>query len=89
MSCEIFNSITIKQTDREFLEPPRLALYTQRHQNQILIHEEVEIVPRSFEWRELIASASQFADNDQLEQVRQWLVKMDQQQQRNVFFTVS
>ena len=48
----------------------------------------MEIVPRSFEWRELIASASHFADDDPLEQFRQWLIDMDEPQRRNLIFTV-
>ena len=88
LTCEIFDSITIKHIDRAFLEPPRLVLYTQRYQHQILIHEIMEIVPHTFEWRALIDSASQFADSYRLEQFVQWLIEEDQPQRRNLFFTV-
>ena len=86
--CEIFDSITIKHIDRAFLQPPRLVLYTQRYQHQILTHEILEIVPHTFEWRALIDSASHFADSAHLEQFVQWLIEEDQPQRRNLFFTV-
>ena len=88
LTCEVFDSITIKHIDRAFLEPPSLVLYTQRYQHQILIHELMEIVPHRFEWRALIDSASQFADSDRLEQSVQWLYEANQPQRRNLFFTV-
>ena len=88
LTCEIFDSITIKHIDRAFLQPPRLVLYTQRYQHQILTHEIMEILPQTFEWRALIDSASQFADSAYLEQSVQWLIEEDQPQRRNLFFTV-
>ena len=67
-TCVNFESITIKHIGRAFLEPLSLVLYTQRYQHQILIHEIMEIVPHTSEWRALIVSASQIADSDRLEQ---------------------
>ena len=88
LTCEIFDSITIKNIDRAFLQPPRLVLHTQRYQHQILTHEIMEIFPHTFEWRALIDSASQFADSAHLDQFVQGLIEEDQPQRRNLFFTL-
>ena len=88
LTCEFFESITIKHIVRSFLEPPRLVSYTQSYQQQILVHETMEIVPHTFECRALIDSASQFAHSDHLEYFVQRLIEADQPQRRNLFFTV-
>ena len=74
LTCEIFTSNTAKQVEKAFLEPRKFVLHTQRYQPHLSTHEMMENVPRSFDWRELLASASQFANNDYLEQSRQWLM---------------
>ena len=68
LTCEVFTTITVRQVERAFLEPRRLVLHTQRHQHHLTIHEMMQKIPRDFDWRELIVSASQFAEDDFLEQ---------------------
>ena len=88
LTCEIFQNITIRRIEHRGLTPPCLRLYTQRWHHQMLVFDEFNVLPHTFEWSALIDSARQYADNEELQNFADWLITVEQPQRRTLFFMV-
>ena len=67
LTCELFQNITIRRIEHRALTPPRLRLYTQRRHHQMLVFDEFNVLPHTFERSALIDSARQYADSEELQ----------------------
>ena len=88
LTCEIFHNITIRRIDYRGLNPPWLRRYTQRWHRQLLVFNEFNVLPHTFEWSALIDSARQYADNEELQDFADWLITVEQPQRRTLFSMV-
>ena len=54
----------------------------------MLVFDEFNVLPHTFEWSALIDSARQYADNEELQNFADWLIIVEQPQKRTLFFMV-
>ena len=52
----------------------------------MLVFDEFNVLPHTFEWSSLIDSARQYADNEDLQNFADWLITVAQLQRRTLFF---
>ena len=88
LTCEIFQNVKIRRIEQRGLTSPCLRRYTQRWHHQMLVFDEFNVLPHTFEWRALIDSARQNADNAELQDFADWLITVEQPQRHTLFFIV-
>ena len=54
----------------------------------MLIIDDSNFLPHTFEWRALIESAGHYADNEEQQDFADWLITFEQPQKRTLFFMV-
>ena len=54
----------------------------------MLVFDEFNVLPDTFEWSALIDSARQYADNEELQGFADWHIAVEQSQRRTLFFMV-
>ena len=86
--CEIFHNITITRIDYRGLKPPRLTFYTQWWHHRMLVFDELNVLPHTFEWRAFIDSARQYPDTEELQDFADCLITVEQPHRRTLFFMV-
>ena len=85
---EIFHNITIRKINYRGLNPTWLRLYTQRWNHQMLLFDEFNVLPHTFEWTAMINSIRQYADTEEQQDFAEWLITVEQPQKRTLFFMV-
>ena len=54
----------------------------------MLVFDEINVLPHTFEWSALIDSARQNADNEELQNFADWHITVEQPQRRTLIFMV-
>ena len=54
----------------------------------MLVFDEFDVLPHTFEWSALIDSAKQYADNAELQDFAGWPITVEQPQRRTLLFKV-